>query len=96
MIAAFIDGHGQDRVLRVGDFSPPQPGPSDILVKVHAASVNPIDFKVRDGKLRLLRHYRFPVILGHDCAGEVVEIGARVTRLKPGDGIFSRPRNTAL
>lgn len=64
-----------------------------MLVKVHAASVNPIDFKLRDGKVRLLRPYRFPLILGHDCAGDVVQIGEKVTRFKVGDRIFSRPRN---
>ena len=75
MIAAFIDGYGSDQVLRVGDFPAPKTGPSDILVRVHAASVNPVDFKLRDGKFRLLRRYRFPLILGHDCAGEVIQIG---------------------
>jgi alcohol dehydrogenase len=93
VIAAFIDGYGQDRVLRVGDFPAPMLGPSDILVRVHAASVNPVDFKLRDGKFRLLRRYRFPLILGHDCAGEVVQIGEEVTRFKAGDRIFSRPGN---
>ena len=93
MIAAFIDGYGQDRVLKVGDFPAPMLGPSDILVRVHAASVNPVDFKLRDGKFRLLRGYRFPLILGHDCAGEVVQIGERVTRFRVGDRIFARPRN---
>src|ERR1700730_15173723 len=71
-------------------------GPSDILVRVHAASVNPVDFKLRDGKFRLLRRYRFPLILGHDCAGEVVQTGERVTRFKVGDRIFSRPRNERI
>ena len=93
MIAAFIDGYGSDQVLRVGDFPAPETGPSDILVRVHAASVNPVDFKLRDGKLRLLRRYRFPLILGHDCAGEVVQVGEDVTQFKVGDRIFSRPRN---
>src|ERR1700730_18792285 len=93
MIAAFIEGYGQNRVLRVGNLPSPMFGPSDILVRVHAASVNPVDFKLRDGKLRLLRRYRFPLILGHDCAGEVVQIGENVTRFKVGDRIFSRPRN---
>jgi len=55
--------------------------------------VNPVDFKLRDGKLRLLRRYRFPFILGHDCAGEVVQVGEDVTQFKVGDRIFSRPRN---
>jgi len=55
--------------------------------------VNPVDFKLRDGKFRLLRRYRFPLILGHDCAGAVVQTGEKVTRFKVGDRIFSRPRN---
>ncbi len=93
MIAACIDGYGRDQILRVRDFPAPKPGLSDILVRVHAASVNPIDFKLRDGKLRVLRPYRFPLILGHDCAGEVVEIGEKVSRFKVGDRVFSRPRN---
>jgi NADPH:quinone reductase and related Zn-dependent oxidoreductases len=93
VIAAFIDGYGQNQVLRVGDFPEPKPRPSDIVVRVHAASVNPVDFKLRDGKFRLLRHYRFPLILGHDCAGEVVQAGEKVTQFKIGDRIFSRPRN---
>jgi alcohol dehydrogenase len=93
VIAAFIDGYGTHRVLTVGDLPAPEPGLSDVLVKVHAASVNPVDFKLRDGKLRPLRSYRFPLILGHDCSGEVVQTGERVTRFKVGDRIFSRPRN---
>jgi alcohol dehydrogenase len=55
--------------------------------------VNPVDFKLRDGKLRLLRRYKFPLILGHDCAGEVVQVGEDVTQFRVGDRIFSRPRN---
>jgi alcohol dehydrogenase len=93
MIGACIDGYGRDQVLRIRTFPTPKPGLSDVLVKVHSASVNPVDFKLRDGNLRLLRPYRFPLILGHDCAGEVVEIGESVTRFKVGDRIFSRPRN---
>jgi alcohol dehydrogenase len=96
VLAALIDGYGGDQILKVRDFPPPKPGSSDILVKVHAASVNPIDFKLRDGKLRLLRPYRFPLVLGHDCAGEVVEIGEQVTRFKVGDRIFARPSNERI
>ena len=93
MIAAFIAGYGADQVLKVGHFPEPKSNSSDILVRVHAASVNPVDFKLRDGKFRLLRRYQFPLILGHDCAGEVVEVGEKVDRFKVGDRIFSRPRN---
>ena len=93
MIAAFVDGYGQHQALRIGNFPAPKQGPSDIFVKIHAASVNPVDYKLRDGKFRLLRSNQFPLILGHDCAGEVLQIGEKVTRFKIGDRIFSRPRN---
>jgi alcohol dehydrogenase len=93
VIAAFIDGYGKNQDLKVGDLPTPKPGLWDILVRVHAASVNPVDFKLRDGRLRILRSYGFPLVLGHDCAGEVVEIGEKVTRFKVGDQIFSRPGN---
>lgn len=93
MIAAFIDGYGREQILKVGNFPTPHYGPTDVLVKIHAASVNPIDFKIRDGSLRFVRSYSFPLIMGHDCAGEVIAVGEQVTRFKIGDRVFSRPRN---
>lgn len=93
MIAAFIEGYGTDRELKIGEVPDPHPGPMDVLIRIRAASVNPIDFKIRDGKLRFLRPYVFPLIMGHDCAGEVVAVGERVQRFKVGDRVFSRPRN---
>lgn len=93
MIAAFIEGYGHSQTLKLGELPPPTPGAHDVLVQVRAASVNPIDFKVRDGKLRFLRPYHFPLILGHDCSGEVVQVGDQVTTFKVGDRVFSRPRN---
>ena len=93
MIAAFIERYGHSQTLKLGRLPPPTPGLNDVLVQVCAASVNPIDFKVRDGKLRFLRPYHFPLILGHDCSGEVVKVGDRVTKFKVGDRVFSRPRN---
>lgn len=71
----------------------PPLGPEDVLVKIHAASVNPIDFKTRDGLIRFIKSYPFPLVLGHDCAGEIISIGERVTKFKVGDRIFSRPGN---
>lgn len=93
MIAASINKYGPEEILRIENHPVPQIGPADVLVKIHAASVNPIDFKIRDGKLKFLRSYHFPLILGHDCAGEVIEVGSKVTRFKVGDRVFSRPRN---
>src|SRR2546430_12942007 len=49
----------------------PEPGPSDLLVRVRAASVNPLDYKIRDGGVKVLIPYSFPLILGNELAGDV-------------------------
>ncbi len=61
-----------------------------MLVRVQAASVNPVDIKTRDGKLKTLLKYRFPLVLGNDLAGVVSDVGARVTRFKKGDAVYAR------
>ncbi|MGA7991079.1 MAG: NADP-dependent oxidoreductase [Thermoanaerobaculia bacterium] len=68
----------------------PEPGPGDLLVRVRAASVNPVDHKIRDGGVQVLVSYAFPLILGNDLAGDVEEVGSGVTRFKVGDAIYSR------
>jgi NADPH:quinone reductase-like Zn-dependent oxidoreductase len=60
------------------------------LVRVHAASVNPVDIRTRDGKLKTLVKYRFPLVLGNDLSGVVVDVGSRVTRFRQGDAIYAR------
>jgi alcohol dehydrogenase len=90
MKAAFIRKYGNNEVVEVGDLPTPAPGPSDLLVRVHAASVNPVDFKIRDGMLKTLQPYRFPLVLGNDLAGTVAGVGSAVTRFKKGDEIFAR------
>jgi NADPH:quinone reductase-like Zn-dependent oxidoreductase len=64
-------------------------GPTDLLVQVNAASVNPLDTKTRDGKLKTLLKYRFPLVLGNDLSGVVSEVGTQVTRFKKGDAIYA-------
>ena len=68
----------------------------EVLVKVHAASVNPVDFKIRDGVLRLLVSYRMPIVLGFDFAGTVAQVGRRVTKFKVGDEVYGLPRRTMI
>jgi len=68
----------------------PEPGPGELLVRVRAAGVNPLDFKIRDGGVKVLLHFSFPLILGTDLAGDVAAIGPGVTRFKRGDAIYSR------
>ena len=90
MRAVYIRKYGANEVIEIGDLPKPELRPADLLVGVRAASVNPVDFKTRDGMLKLIRPYHFPLILGSDLSGVVIETGAAVTRFKPGDEIFAR------
>jgi NADPH:quinone reductase-like Zn-dependent oxidoreductase len=94
MKAIAIDGYGEAGDLKLRDLPDPQPGDEEILVRVRAAGVNPLDWKIRQGQLRLFIHLRFPYVLGTDFAGEVVSVGSRVHRFKAGDPVvaFSDPR----
>ena len=91
MKAALFHRYGEADVLRVEEVADPIPGPRDLLIRVRAASVNPIDCKIRHGAQRALIHYRLPQITGLDVSGEVVAVGSRVTRFKPGDEVISSP-----
>jgi len=88
--AALIDRYGDNSRVRLADVPVPAVGHEDLLVKVHAASVNPVDTKIRDGKLKVLIRYRMPLVLGNDLAGTVTAIGPGVTRFKVGDAIYAR------
>jgi alcohol dehydrogenase len=90
MKAALIDRYGRKSPIRVADIPVPSIGDRDLLVQVRAASVNPLDFKIRRGKLKVLLKYRFPLVLGNDLSGIVTAVGAGVTRFKPGDAIYAR------
>ncbi|MBV9387711.1 MAG: NAD(P)-dependent alcohol dehydrogenase [Chroococcidiopsidaceae cyanobacterium CP_BM_ER_R8_30] len=90
MKAVIINRYGSTDVLQYADVDLPQFKPEQMLVRVYASSVNPIDWKIRKGMLKLLTGNRFPIILGFDVSGEVVEVGDRVSRFKPGDLIYAR------
>lgn len=90
MKAALIDRYGGNDRVRLADVPVPTVGRTDLLVQVRAASVNPVDVKIRDGKLKPLLKYRFPLVLGNDLAGVVCEVGDGVTRFKVGDPIYTR------
>jgi NADPH:quinone reductase-like Zn-dependent oxidoreductase len=89
MKAAVIDGYGGSERLVVREVETPRPGPGQVLLRVRATSVNPIDWKLRSGQLRLVKRVRFPAILGFDAAGEVAEIGPEVSRFAPGDTVYA-------
>ncbi|MGW9265650.1 NADP-dependent oxidoreductase, partial [Gordonia terrae] len=92
---AFVVDKYKDPV-HAAEIPVPPVGPRDVLVKVAAASVNPLDSLVRSGQFKLLLRYRFPLILGHDVAGVVTEVGSEVTDFEVGDEIYSRPRDLRI
>lgn len=91
MKAVRIHGYGGAEVLRYEDAPRPQPGMGEVLVQVHAAGVNPVDWKVREGYLDEMLHHRLPLVLGWDVSGVVAATGPGVTRFRVGDAVFSRP-----
>lgn len=72
MRAVVMNRYGGNEVLDLRDVTMPTVGAHDVLVAVAAASVNPIDFKIRDGKLRLMRLFPLPIVIVNDLAGRVV------------------------
>lgn len=90
MLTAHIRRYGGPEVLEIGQLPEPAPGACDLLVDVAAASVNPIDFKIRDGKAKAMLPFAFPLILGNDLSGTVRAVGGAVTHFKPGDRIVAR------
>ena len=91
MKAFVIDRYKSKDGGQIVDAPQPPVGDDDVLVQVHAAGVNALDAKIANGEFKLLLPYRFPLTLGNDVAGVVVEVGARVRRFKPGDEVYARP-----
>ncbi|MEO7330062.1 MAG: alcohol dehydrogenase catalytic domain-containing protein, partial [Minicystis sp.] len=91
MLAARIHEYGGPEVLRVEEVDKPAPGPRDLLIRVRASAVNPVDWKVRSGVQRNIMRYKLPWILGLDVSGVVEAKGASVTRFEVGDEVWSSP-----
>jgi NADPH:quinone reductase-like Zn-dependent oxidoreductase len=96
MKAFFIDRYGGPDRMRAGEMPDPEVGEHDVLVEIHAAGVNPVDSKIRNGEFKLIEPHRFPLILGNEAAGVVVRVGSRVRRFKPGDEVYARPRKSRI
>jgi alcohol dehydrogenase len=91
MRAFLLDGYGAiaDHV-RLADVADPVPGPGDVLIEIHAASLNPIDFKIVRGDLKRVSKYQLPRTFGFDASGVVLSAGTRATRFKAGDAVYVR------
>jgi NADPH:quinone reductase-like Zn-dependent oxidoreductase len=90
MRAYFLKHYGGPEGSRLMNVPAPTPGPRDILVKVRAAGLNPVDFKFRQGKLRPILRPKLPFVLGNELAGEVIAVGSDVKRFRVGDRMFAR------
>src|SRR5436190_18277995 len=91
MKAFILDHYGSADRVRAGEMPEPELREDDVLVQIHAAGVNLLDSKIRNGEFKRILPYRLPLILGHDAAGVVVRVGSRVRRFKPGDEVYARP-----
>jgi NADPH:quinone reductase-like Zn-dependent oxidoreductase len=88
MRAAVTEAFGGVERVVVRELPKPVPGPGEVLVRVRAASMNPLDCKLREGKFRLIFRVKPPFVLGFDVAGEVEAVGPGVTRFRAGDAVF--------
>ncbi|MDQ0273685.1 NADP-dependent oxidoreductase [Cytobacillus purgationiresistens] len=95
MKAMVIDRYGKVPI-HLAEMPLPEIGDYEVLTEIQAASINPIDYKIRDGKVKLLTKYKMPLILGNDFSGVVAKVGAKVTRFTVGDEIFGRPRKSKI
>ena len=91
MKAVRIHQYGGREVLSIDDIPVPIIGPDEVLVRVVAASINPVDWKVREGYLAQMIPHALPLTLGWDVSGVVEQVGAEVTQWQVGDAVFSRP-----
>src|SRR5881409_3734031 len=96
MKAFILDRYGSADCVRAGEMPDPEVREDDVLVQIHAAGVNLLDSKIRDGEFKFILPYRLPLILGNDVAGIVVRVGSRVRRFKPGDEVYARPHQDRI
>ncbi|KAA0760488.1 NADP-dependent oxidoreductase [Bacillus sp. SH5-2] len=95
MKAMIIDKYGKVP-MRMAEVPTPEINEYEVLAEIYAASINPIDFKIRDGKVKMLLKYEMPLILGNDFSGVITKVGSKVTRFKVGDEIYARPRKNKI
>ena len=91
MKAFAINRYSKEGALQLVDLPQPAMKDNEVLIAIHAAGVNQLDAKIITGEFKLLLPYKFPLILGHDVAGIVTKVGAKVSRFKVGDEVFARP-----
>ena len=96
MKAFIIKRYSKEDKLQLTEVPEPIVKENDVLVQIHAASVNQLDAKLKSGEFKLLLPYKFPLILGHDVAGVVTKVGSSVKRFKVGDEVYARPADYCI
>jgi NADPH:quinone reductase-like Zn-dependent oxidoreductase len=91
MKAVRIHQYGGPEVLKFEEVPLPQPAAGELLIRVHAAAVNPVDWRIREGHTKARITHSLPLILGWDVSGNVEAMGPGVTRFHKGDEVFARP-----
>ncbi|NQX39043.1 alcohol dehydrogenase [Pedobacter steynii] len=90
MKAFTIQKYDKKEVLKLIDLPVPIIKEDEVLVEIHAAGLNLLDAKIKSGEFKLILPYQLPLILGHDVAGVITQVGAKVRQFKIGDEIYSR------
>lgn len=93
MKAFVINKYSKNGSLQLAEVNVPEVKDHDILVDIHAAGVNLLDYKIKTGEFKLILPYKLPLILGHDVAGIITKVGKNVTKFKVGDAVYARVRD---
>jgi NADPH:quinone reductase-like Zn-dependent oxidoreductase len=91
MKAYTISRYSKKDLLKLSEADRPAIKPNEVLIEIHAAGINQLDAKIKSGEFKMMLKYQMPLVLGHDVAGVVIEVGVGVKRFKIGDEVYSRP-----
>jgi NADPH:quinone reductase-like Zn-dependent oxidoreductase len=89
MQAILVNAYGGNEVLEIQEVPMPVIKPHEVLIRVHAAGVNPIDWKVREGQVKILTGRKFPKVIGIECSGEIAAVGTLVKKFTPADAVIA-------
>ncbi|MFM5931300.1 MAG: NADP-dependent oxidoreductase [Novosphingobium sp.] len=96
MKAFVLNRYGGPDASQMQELPIPEPAAGEVLVRVKAAGLNPVDFKTREGKLKVVTPYRLPTTMGNELAGVVEAVGPGVSRFAPGNRVFARTAKNAM
>lgn len=96
MRAVVMTNYGDEDVVQLHSMPKPEMKDDEVLIEVYSAGINPFDVKLRTGAFKPFLKYKFPVILGADIAGKVLDVGSKVSRFKKGDEVYSYSHGSKL